>query len=91
VRWRKYDSDEVDAAAQTPSAHALPGRGKELSNSERLLLTGGFQDAYDFAKRYGNLQVGGGRWSADGAVLNAVSLNYDDSTYGANLSVPMFP
>ena len=31
---------------------------------------------------------------ADGAVLNAVSLNYDDSTYGANLfraDVPMIP
>lgn len=170
VRWRKYDSDEVDAAAET----ALPGRGMELSNSERLSLTGGFfepfllsgeslapenasfiqddeaqqvtvtvpvntedgfaacdapdasvsaifrgedmielsfnvvrlkkleetveiiseRDAYDFARRYGNLQVGGGRWSADGAVLDAVSLNYGDSIYGANLfhaDVPMIP
>lgn len=170
VRWRKYDSDEVDAAAET----ALPGRGKELSNSERLSLTGGFfepfllsgeslapenasfiqddeaqqvtvtvpvntedgiaacdapdasvsaifrgedmielsfnvvrlkkleetveiiseRDAYDFARRYGNLQIGGGRWSADGTVLDAVSLNYGDSIYGANLfhaDVPMIP
>lgn len=32
------------------------------------------QDAYDFAKQYGNLQVGGGRWSADGARLECGKL-----------------
>ena len=43
------------------------------------------QDAYEFARRHGNLQLGsGGRWDCESAVLNSVTLEYSESIYGLN-------
>lgn len=53
------------------------------------------QDAYEFARRHGNLQLGsGGRWDCESAVLNSVTLEYGESIYGLNsfqADAPLIP
>lgn len=53
------------------------------------------QDAYEFARRYGNLQLGsGGRWDCENAVLDSVTLEYGESIYGLNsfqADAPLIP